>query len=193
MGGGGRDGDGDAGGEPAAAAPATLHIRCTNGSKFAVRADLGLSIGAFKAIVAENCDVPAPQQRLIYRGRILKDEQTLSSYGVVEGKQSIPSLTDMDVIPNIMEPPSYAGVETDHTIHMVRGAAPPAASAPPAANNVTSATNATTATNSPAAGFGGLLQGLGGAGSANSGGLGSFGCRLPELSQMQQQLAENPT
>ncbi|KAF0912262.1 hypothetical protein E2562_013946 [Oryza meyeriana var. granulata] len=158
---GGRDGDA---GEPAAA-PATLHIRCTNGSKFAVQADLGLSVGAFKAIVAESCDVPAPQQRLIYKGRILKDEQTLASYGV----------------------------ETDHTIHMVRGAAPPPAStAPPAANNVTSATNASTVTNSPAAGFGGLLQGLRGAGSANSGGLG-FGSGLPELSQMQQQLAENPT
>jgi hypothetical protein len=25
--------------------------------------------------------VPAPQQRLIYKGRILKDDQTLASYG----------------------------------------------------------------------------------------------------------------
>jgi hypothetical protein len=73
-------GDADAGGEPAAA-QATLHIRCTNGSKFAVRADLGTTVGAFKAIVAETCDVPAPQQRLIYKGRILKDDQTLASYG----------------------------------------------------------------------------------------------------------------
>ena len=73
-------GDADAGGEPAAA-QATLHIRCTNGSKFAVRADLGSTVGAFKAIVAESCDVPAPQQRLIYKGRILKDDQTLASYG----------------------------------------------------------------------------------------------------------------
>ena len=77
---GGGDADADAGGEHAAA-QATLHIRCTNGSKFAVRADLGATVGAFKAIVAESCDVPAPQQRLIYKGRILKDEQTLASYG----------------------------------------------------------------------------------------------------------------
>uniref|UniRef100_A0A0D9VP57 Ubiquitin-like domain-containing protein n=1 Tax=Leersia perrieri TaxID=77586 RepID=A0A0D9VP57_9ORYZ len=158
---GGGDGDGAAG-EAAAAAPATLHIRCTNGSKFAVRADLGITVGAFKGIVAESCDVPAPQQRLIYKGRILKEEQTLASYGV----------------------------ETDHTIHMVRSAAPPPATTAPPAANTTSATNATTTTNSPTAGFGGLLQGLGGAGSANSGGL--FGSGLPELSQMQQQLAENP-
>lgn len=79
-------GEGEAGGEPAgaapaAAAPATLHIRGTSGNKFAVRADLGATVGEFKAAVAESCDVPAPQQRLIYKGRILKDDQTLASYG----------------------------------------------------------------------------------------------------------------
>lgn len=73
-------GEGEAGGEPAAA-PATLHIRGTSGNKFAVRADLGATVGEFKALVAESCDVPAPQQRLIYKGRILKDDQTLASYG----------------------------------------------------------------------------------------------------------------
>ncbi|CAL4928863.1 unnamed protein product [Urochloa decumbens] len=157
---GGGDAEADAGGEPAAA-QATLHIRCTNGSKFAVRVDLGATVGAFKAIVAESCDVPAPQQRLIYKGRILKDEQTLASYGV----------------------------ETDHTIHMVRGAAPPPASTAPAANQETSTT---APASSPAPGLGGLLQGLGAAGAANSGGLGLFGTGLPELDQMQQQLADNP-
>ncbi|CAN6302431.1 unnamed protein product [Urochloa humidicola] len=157
---GGGDAEADAGGEPAAA-QATLHIRCTNGSKFAVQADLSSTVGAFKAIVAESCDVPAPQQRLIYKGRILKDEQTLASYGV----------------------------ETDHTIHMVRGAAPPPASTAPAAHQE----NSTTApASSPAAGLGGLFQGLGATGAANSGGLGLFGSGLPELDQMQQQLAENP-
>jgi len=157
---GGGDADADAGGEHAAA-QATLHIRCTNGSKFAVRADLGATVGAFKAIVAESCDVPAPQQRLIYKGRILKDEQTLASYGV----------------------------ETDHTIHMVRGAAPPLVSTAPAANQETSTT---APASSPAAGLGGLLPGLGATGAANSGGLGLFASGLPELDQMQQQLADNP-
>jgi uncharacterized ubiquitin-like protein YukD len=60
---------------------ATLHIRYTNGSKFPVRIDLSATVAALKAIVAESCDVPAPQQRLIYKGRILKDDQTLASYG----------------------------------------------------------------------------------------------------------------
>lgn len=84
----------------------------------------------------------------------------------------------------------YEGVETDHTIHMVRGAAPPPASTAPAANQ--EPTTAAPAS-SPAAGLGGLLQSLGATGAAaNSGGSALFGSGLPELDQMQQQLAENP-
>ncbi|TVU48490.1 hypothetical protein EJB05_08128 [Eragrostis curvula] len=155
-------------GEPGAQGSelATLHIRCTNGSKFAVRADLSTTVAAFKAIVAESSDVPAPQQRLIYKGRILKDEQTLASYGV----------------------------ETDHTIHMVRGAAPPArpqpVSVPPAGIDDTDTTPPTPLP--PSDGLGGLLQGRHATRTPIGGGLGLFGSGLPELDQMQQQLAENP-
>ena len=59
----------------------TVHIRCSNGSKFSLQTPLDITIGAFKVVVAGNCDVPAEQQRLIYKGRVLKDEQTLQSYG----------------------------------------------------------------------------------------------------------------
>jgi ubiquilin len=33
--------------------------------------------------------VPAPQQRLIYKGRILKDEQTLESYGACHAESTV--------------------------------------------------------------------------------------------------------
>ena len=58
-----------------------VNIRCSNGSKFTVRTSLESKVEAFKALLAQNCDVPADQQRLIYKGRILKDDQTLQSYG----------------------------------------------------------------------------------------------------------------
>lgn len=58
-----------------------VHIRCSNGSKFSVRTSLESTVGAFKGLLAQNCDVPSDQQRLIYKGRILKDDQTLDSYG----------------------------------------------------------------------------------------------------------------
>lgn len=60
-----------------------LNIRCSNGSKFTLRTTPESTVEAFKALLAQNCDVPAEQQRLIYKGRILKDDQTLQSYGTV--------------------------------------------------------------------------------------------------------------
>lgn len=144
-------------------AETALNIRCSNGNKFSVRASLGSTVVAFKDLLAQNCDVPANQQRLIYKGRILKDDQTLDSYGL----------------------------QADHTIHMVRGSAPPGTTTdPPATGNP----------NTPSPG--GLPNeglGLGGPGSGAplfpGLGLGSgapFGSGLPEFEQVQQQLTQNP-
>lgn len=116
-------------------------------------------MGAFKEVVAGSCDVPAPQQRLIYKGRILKDEQTLESYGV----------------------------ETDHTIHLVRGVAPPAASSAPAA---ASPLASSTPSSGPAGGLGGLFPGLGAPASGRPSGI--FGPGFPELEQVEQHLSQNP-
>ncbi len=40
------------------------------------------SVADFKEKIAEKADVPAPNQRLIYRGRVLKDDHQLSFYGM---------------------------------------------------------------------------------------------------------------
>jgi ubiquilin len=58
-----------------------INVRCSNGTKFTVRTSLESTVGVFKSVLSRNCDVPADQQRLIYKGRILKDDQTLLSYG----------------------------------------------------------------------------------------------------------------
>ncbi|KAM7256106.1 hypothetical protein ACFE04_011847 [Oxalis oulophora] len=160
----------------------TVNVRYSNGTKMSVRTNLESTVFEFKSIVAQNCDVPADQQRLIYKGRILKDDQTLSSYGL----------------------------QADHTVHMVRGQAatpsPPAGntqSNPGAGNTQTSPGAGNTQTSTPGAGntqgaqnarqglpsleelleaqlFPGLgFNPLGGAG-------------LPNIEQMQQQLTQNP-
>nr|XP_017247787.1 PREDICTED: ubiquitin domain-containing protein DSK2a-like isoform X1 [Daucus carota subsp. sativus] len=158
----------------------SINVRCSNGSKFSVRASVGSTVSQFKQVVAENCDVPAVRQRLIYKGRILKDDQTLDSYGL----------------------------QADHTVHMVRGS-PPIASPPGAAASSVGNPNATTNATQPVnpidgGGLGGaglgasLLNGLGGFGGlglgagSGTGAQGLFGAGLPEFEQVQQQLAQNP-
>ncbi|PQQ04441.1 ubiquitin domain-containing protein DSK2a isoform X2 [Prunus yedoensis var. nudiflora] len=70
-----------------------VNVRCSNGSKFTVQISLESTVGSFKEVLSPKCDIPAEQQRLIYKGRILKDDQTVQSYGL----------------------------EADHTVHLVRG------------------------------------------------------------------------
>ncbi|PPR82198.1 hypothetical protein GOBAR_AA38516 [Gossypium barbadense] len=62
----------------------TVSINCSSGSKFSVQANLDSTVDSFKALLARNCGVPADQQRLIYKGRILKDDQTLRSYEIID-------------------------------------------------------------------------------------------------------------
>ncbi|XP_078155562.1 ubiquitin domain-containing protein DSK2b-like isoform X2 [Carex rostrata] len=159
--GGGEGDSGDESGAPAAVA--TVHIRCSNGNKFSVQTGLDATVRVFKTTVATSCDVPAEQQRLIYKGRILKDEQTLSSYGV----------------------------EADHTIHLVRASPPMNSPNTTTTANQGAATQAPNSGSSPAAGTGGFLfpgLGLNSQGSNNSGLFGG----LPDLDMMQQQLSQNP-
>ncbi|KAL9173639.1 hypothetical protein ABFS82_02G001300 [Erythranthe guttata] len=149
-----------------------VNIRCSNGSKFSVKTILDSTVGEFKGVLAQNCDVPAEHQRLIYKGRILKDDQTLVSYGL----------------------------QADHTVHMVRGSA--SAATPPTAVPTSANTNGTThavghgGLNPGGVGVAGtgasLFPGL------NLGALGGteassvFGAGLPEFEQVQQQLTQNP-
>ncbi|KAG1355350.1 putative Catalase isozyme 1 [Cocos nucifera] len=162
----GADGDsGNAGDTHAAGCgnSATVHIRCSNGSKFSVQTSLDSTVEAFKAVVAWSCDVPAEQQRLIYKGRILKDDQTLASYGL----------------------------ESDHTIHLVRGAAPSSANA--AASNLGALRTPNEGSGLAGAASGGSpFPGLGINGPDGLGGSGLSGIGLPELHQVQQQLTQNP-
>uniref|UniRef100_A0A1J3I020 Ubiquitin domain-containing protein DSK2b n=1 Tax=Noccaea caerulescens TaxID=107243 RepID=A0A1J3I020_NOCCA len=152
-----------------------VNVRCSNGTKFSVTTSLDSTVEAFKELVAQNSDVPANQQRLIYKGRILKDDQSLLSYGL----------------------------QADHTVHMVRGFAPSSAPPPAPAANAGNQTTAPSATRgvggNDSSDVGGvnpvesLFPGLGfnplGGGNAMSG---LFGAGLPDLEQAQQQLAQNP-
>lgn len=151
-----------------------INVRCSNGLKVAVRAALDSTVGEFKTLVAQNCDTPANQQRLIYKGRILKDDQTLDSYGL----------------------------QDEHTVHLVRGFAPDApatnASTPaPGGQNTTPDISRGVSSNDNQGLGGGLLSslfpGMDVSALGGSGASGLFGDALPNLEQMQQQMQQQIT
>jgi ubiquilin len=148
-----------------------INVRCSNGSKYSVRVSLDSTVGSFKDLIARNCDIPAQQQRLIYKGRILKDDQTLQSYGL----------------------------EADHAVHLVRSFVPTNASGGTNSSGTNTTTNDAAgagARANDAGGLGGL--GFGGAslfpglGTNGTGGNGLFGEGFPDLEQMQQPFISNP-
>ncbi|KAJ0966748.1 hypothetical protein J5N97_023665 [Dioscorea zingiberensis] len=147
---------------------AIVNVRSSNGSKFAVETSLDVNIGDFKVVLAGKCNVPVEQQRLIYKGRILKDDQTLVSYGLGPG----------------------------HTIHLVRGFLAPSASTDRAAPNLETSRDSehtyqrvpsviSPSRTPPFAGIG--VNELFG-----SGGSSSFGSGFPGFDQVEQQLSQNP-
>ncbi|XP_059437361.1 ubiquitin domain-containing protein DSK2b-like isoform X2 [Corylus avellana] len=170
----GGDGAAEEGTESSGREGVTVNVRCSNGSKFSVQIGLDSTVGSFKDALAQKCDIPSDQQRLIYKGRILKDDQTLQSYGL----------------------------EADHTVHLVRGFAPAAAPAN-AAGGTNPGGPTTTQSNTRSvgsnegeamggAGFGAsLLPGLGINGMDGGAG-GLFGAGFPDFEQVQQQLTRNP-
>ncbi|KAL0463755.1 UNVERIFIED_CONTAM: Ubiquitin domain-containing protein DSK2b [Sesamum latifolium] len=166
MGGGDAGNDG---GDPSSE-EATVNIRCSYGSEFPVQVKLDSTVEFLKSIVAQQCEIPPQQLRLIYKGRILKDDQTLQSYGL----------------------------EADHTVHWIRrfGSAAPMNSTPRTDSGVTS-TNSVPVTNigsNDGGPLGGSLLfprlGFNGLGSGGGGG-GLFGCPVAEMEQARQQLTQN--
>ena len=53
----------------------------SGGDKFTVEISLDADVAEFKEEVGKHCTIPAAEQRLIYKGQVLKDERTLQSYG----------------------------------------------------------------------------------------------------------------
>ncbi|CAI9767815.1 unnamed protein product [Fraxinus pennsylvanica] len=150
-----------------------VNIRCSNGSKFSVHVNLDSTVESFKSILAQNCEIPPQQQRLIYKGRILKDDQTLQSYGL----------------------------EADHTVHLVRGFATNASANSTGATDAGSPHSNPTVTADAGSNEGGAFGGSGFGASLFPGldlnGLGSggglFGAGLPDMEHVQAQLTQNPS
>ncbi|XP_071696780.1 uncharacterized protein [Rutidosis leptorrhynchoides] len=63
----------------------TVNVQSSK-QKFAVKTSWYSSVESFKLLVEEKFKIPVVRQCLIYEGRILEDNRTLASYGLVAGK-----------------------------------------------------------------------------------------------------------
>ncbi|EEY67806.1 ubiquitin family protein, putative [Phytophthora infestans T30-4] len=152
-----------------------LHVKTTAGKKFSVDLALENCVLQCKEALVTHTEVPASLQRLIYKGKVLKDDQTLESYGI----------------------------QAEDTIYFVKGSARPATSAPAASTTTPAAAPAATPTpaaapTTPANPFNfPLFPGAAGAGTGASNNGNMFGNAMgaggmPNMQQMQQQMMENP-
>lgn len=55
----------------------------SGGDKFHAEIETSATVRELKEEVARKCDTPADQQRLIYKGQVLKDDKTVESYGML--------------------------------------------------------------------------------------------------------------
>ena len=62
-----------------------LVIKPSKGDNVDVRFAPAKTVADFKKAVAEKCGIPAEEQRLIFKGQLLKDDNTLESYGPSNG------------------------------------------------------------------------------------------------------------
>ena len=143
-----------------------LTIKFSNADKYEVPATLSDTVLEFKEKISSLISVPAAQQRLIYKGRVLKDEHQLETYEIQNGQ----------------------------TIHLVKGIATtsqPVNPTPTTSNPIPQQSNVQPANPflNPAAGNNLNPAALGNM--ANMfGGNGAGG--MPDINQMQQQLMQNP-
>ena len=59
----------------------TVFLKVTGGEKLSLEVTPKQTIAELKAAVATRCDIPAENQRLIYKGQVLKDEKRIEDYG----------------------------------------------------------------------------------------------------------------
>ncbi|XP_022880315.1 large proline-rich protein BAG6-like [Olea europaea var. sylvestris] len=62
-----------------------LNIKTLDSQIFSFQADKSMAVAAFKEKIASQIGVPIGQQRLIFRGKVLKDDHPLSEYKVENG------------------------------------------------------------------------------------------------------------
>ena len=107
----------------------TVTIRLSNADKVNVEIETTSSILALKQKIEAKLNVAAAQQRLIYKGRVLKDDVALEFYGI----------------------------QNEHTVHMVKGSGASGPNGNTTSSSPSTASSAPMPAASPSMGGGGAL------------------------------------
>lgn len=93
------------------------------GNKIEKEVDSTLTIHEVKELLAEDASIPATEQRLIFKGQILKDERTVESYGMRCTRSfTAPTQTlGLELLMPVLGCHGDAGIGNDHVLHLVRG------------------------------------------------------------------------
>lgn len=62
-----------------------INIKSSSDKKFVINIETEKTVLDLKQAIAEQTEVPADRQRLIYSGRVLKDHDTLADYKIADG------------------------------------------------------------------------------------------------------------
>lgn len=99
----------------------------SGGANITVETSSEKSIAELKEAVASEAGIAAGEQRLIYKGQVLKNERTVESYGrpcIVAYNEVFKSTSSA----NIREAEArlaIPGIQADHVVHMVKSKPPP--------------------------------------------------------------------
>eukprot|EP00922_Rhytidocystis_sp_ex-Travisia-forbesii_P053331 GHVS01079083.1.p1 GENE.GHVS01079083.1~~GHVS01079083.1.p1 ORF type:complete len:452 (-),score=112.22 GHVS01079083.1:424-1716(-) len=167
-----------------------LLLKVSGGQQFELKVSREDTVKRVKERAEKECSIPVAQQRLIYRGRILKDESSLKSHDVADGHTM-----------HLVKSSSAAGAAKAETSGSTATTTPAATPAPAAVSPTpTPAATGVPPTAAPGMdpfmqmimgmGGGGMAAGMGGGGGAPMGGMGGgMGGMDP---QFLQQMMSNP-
>lgn len=62
-----------------------VNVKSSSDKKFVITIETTKTVLDLKNAIAEQTEVPAENQRLIYSGRVLKDPETLADYKIADG------------------------------------------------------------------------------------------------------------
>ncbi|TMW63051.1 hypothetical protein Poli38472_005669 [Pythium oligandrum] len=161
-----------------------LFVKTTAGKKFSVEIELERTVAECKTALVAETEVPEAQQRLIFKGKVLKDDLTLASYGIAAEDTLYFVRGSANPRPTTATPAATTPASTPAPATPAPAAAAPTGAAPNAANPF---------------GFpmfppmGGDANGAGANPFGNMfGGAGAMGGGMPNINAMQQQMMQNP-